>query len=129
MVPMGKSHEEWLKQADYDMDTAEFMLRGGRHWYAAWMCHLSIEKAAKALYQFKLGKVPPKVHNLLLLLNRVGVRPPDEMNSILAMLNEAQVFARYPEDLATLQATYTREAVGGLLRKAEEVLKWIKKQF
>jgi HEPN domain-containing protein len=126
---MGKSHEEWLKQADYDMDTAKFMLRGGRYFYAAFMCHLSVEKAVKGLYQHKLGEIPPKVHNLFLLLDRIGVRPPEEMSTTLAMLNEVQVFARYPEDLATLQAAYTKEAVGGLLRKAGEVLKWTRKQF
>jgi len=39
--------QEWLKQADYDMDTAEFMFAGGRYFYAVFMCHLSIEKASK----------------------------------------------------------------------------------
>jgi HEPN domain-containing protein len=31
---MDKRILEWLKQADYDMDTAEFMAKGGRHFYA-----------------------------------------------------------------------------------------------
>ena len=42
---MSNKHEEWLKQADYDMDTAELMFSGGRYFYAVFMCHLSIEKA------------------------------------------------------------------------------------
>jgi HEPN domain-containing protein len=48
---MSKRHLEWLKQADYDLDTAEFMVSGKRYFYAVFMCHLSIEKAIKGLYQ------------------------------------------------------------------------------
>jgi HEPN domain-containing protein len=47
---MASSPEEWLRQADYDMDTAKFMLRGGRTAYAVFFCHLSVEKGLKGLY-------------------------------------------------------------------------------
>jgi len=39
--PMSKSLQEWLKQADYDMETAEIMFDNKRHIYAVFMCHLS----------------------------------------------------------------------------------------
>ncbi len=48
---MGKEPKEWLKQADYYVDTAEFMFTGGRYFYAVFMCHLSIEKALEGIYQ------------------------------------------------------------------------------
>jgi len=48
--------EEWLKQADYDMDTADAMHTGGRYFYAIFMCHLSIEKGLKGLYYKGLVK-------------------------------------------------------------------------
>lgn len=44
---MAQAHEEWPRQADYDMDTADFMFSGGRYFYAVFMCHLSLEKALK----------------------------------------------------------------------------------
>lgn len=34
---VGKKQDEWLKQADYDMDTAEFMFSGERYFYAVFM--------------------------------------------------------------------------------------------
>ncbi len=67
---MSKLPEEWLKQAEYDMDTAEYMFKGGRFLYTVFMCHSSIEKALKGLYSQKLKKVPPKTHNLLYLTDR-----------------------------------------------------------
>ena len=36
---VGKHPEEWLRQADYDMDTAEFMFSGERYFYTVFMCH------------------------------------------------------------------------------------------
>ena len=40
--PMSKSPQEWLKQADYDIKTAEIMFDNKRHIYAVFICHLSI---------------------------------------------------------------------------------------
>jgi HEPN domain-containing protein len=56
---MTDRHKEWLKQADYDMDTAEVMFDSGRFIYAVFMCHLSLEKALKGLYTYTLKEVPP----------------------------------------------------------------------
>jgi len=72
---MDEKSQQWLKQADYDISTAEFMCSGGRYFYAVFMCHPSIEKALKGLYRQKSGKTPPKTHNLLYLLNQTGVKP------------------------------------------------------
>ena len=63
-----KSSQEWSRQAEYDMDTAGAMLDSGRFIYCVFMCHLSIEKALKALYAKKLGKNPSKTHSLCILL-------------------------------------------------------------
>lgn len=45
-----KPAEEWLLQADYDMETAQAMFDSGRYIYAMFMIHLSIEKALKGIY-------------------------------------------------------------------------------
>jgi HEPN domain-containing protein len=38
----------WLDIVDNDLDTAEYLFRGGRWLYAAFMCHQVIEKTLKA---------------------------------------------------------------------------------
>ncbi|MDY7010048.1 MAG: HEPN domain-containing protein [Planctomycetota bacterium] len=125
---IGKLPEEWLKQADYDMETAEFMFRGGRYFYSVFMCHLAVEKSLKGLYRLKLDEVPPKTHNLVFLLKKVGIKPPEGVDMLLVTLTEAQVDVRYPDDMAMLQTNYTK-SVKDLLANAKEVLKWIKMQF
>jgi HEPN domain-containing protein len=105
---MDKRVLEWLKQADYDIDTAEFMARGGRHFYAVFMCHLAIEKALKGLYLHNLQETSPKTHNLVYLLNKIGLRADAGKSKVIAILNEANIATRYPDDIDKLQSKYTR---------------------
>ncbi|MBI5198173.1 MAG: HEPN domain-containing protein [Nitrospirae bacterium] len=121
--------EEWLKQSDYDMDTAEYMFNGGRYFYAVFMCHLAMEKALKGLYHKRLRETPPKIHNLVFLVNSMKVTPPEAMGRFLVRLNEASVVTRYPEEIGKLQKDFTMPIVRELLSQGREVLQWIKEQF
>ena len=126
---MDKRILEWLKQADYDMDTADFMCNGGRYFYAVFMCHLAIEKALKGLYQQNLQETPPKTHNLIYLLNKIGLRPDEDRGRIITRLNEANIATRYPDDIDKLQSNYTKEITAQILTQAKEALEWIKQQL
>lgn len=126
---MTMTPEQWLSQADYDMETARFLFDGGRYFYAVFMCHLSIEKALKGLYQAKVGVVPPRTHNLVYLLSKTEIAPTEVIGKFFVMLNEAQVATRYPEDLEKLKRDYTRPEVRDVLAKGKEALAWIRAQL
>jgi HEPN domain-containing protein len=126
---VNKKTEQWLKQSDYDMGTALYMFEGGRYFYAVFMCHLAVEKALKGLYYEKLREVPPKTHNLISLLNRIGIKPPEEQGKFIVKLNSASIPTRYPEDLETIKQQYTEPVVREIISKGNEVLQWIKDQF
>lgn len=68
---MGKRPEEWFVQAAYDMKTAEIMFDNARYIYSVFMCHLSLEKGLKGLYAQRLKEVPPKIHNLIYLIEKI----------------------------------------------------------
>ena len=125
---MAGRHEEWLKQADYDIATADAMFVSGRYFYAVFMCHLSIEKGLKALYSLVLAEIPPKTHNLLFLLSKISTRPEQELEKFIVKLNTASVATRYPDDLAKIQAAYNREITEEMISKSKDVLKWVKNQ-
>ena len=126
---MGDKHKEWLKQADYDMDTADAMFQSGRYFYAVFMCHLSIEKSLKGLYTKVLKEIPPKTHNLLYLLDKIGKKPEQKLEKFVIKLNTASVATRYPDDLAKIQAAYTEDVTKNMITKGKEVLAWVKTQF
>lgn len=80
---MAQAPEEWLRQADYDMDTADYMFAGGKYFYAVFMCHLSIEKALKGFYRKTLNQEPPRVHNLIYLPKQIGLKPPEPIGRFI----------------------------------------------
>lgn len=120
---------EWLRQAEYDLDTADYMYAGGRYFYTVFMCHLAVEKALKGLHHEKRGGVPPKTHSLVYLLQEAGVKPPEEPGKVIVMLSEASIPTRYPEDLAKVQRIYTRTVVEDVLAKSKAVIGWIRQQL
>lgn len=126
---MERRTKEWMKQADYDMDTAVYMHKGGRHMYAVFMCHLAIEKALKGLYYEKQREIPPKSHNLIYLLNEIGIKPPEEPGKFIVKLSEASIPIRYPENLAKIQQLYNEVEVKGILAEGKELIIWIKKKL
>jgi len=123
---MGKDPQEWLKQADYDMDTAEYMYSCGRNIYAVFMCHLSIEKALKGIYQKKSGDVPPRTHNLVFLVEKAQLKLSDKLGDFIFSLNHASIPTRYPDDLQRMLKDYSTEKTREILDKSKEVLKWLK---
>ena len=123
---MDSKTAEWLKQADYDMDTAEFMAKGGRHFYAVFMCHLANEKALKGLYQRHLQETPTKTHNLVYLLNRIGLKPDAQWGKVITRLNQTNIATRYPDNIDRLRGDYTEEITTQILTQAKGLLEWIK---
>ncbi len=126
---MGKDPQEWLRQADYDMDTAEYMYTGGRYMYAVFMCHLAVEKALKGIYQKKLERVPPRTHNLLYLIEKTQVQPPADLQETVIFLNRLSIPTRYPDDLQRMMKEYTQEKTGEIFERSKEVLRWLKKLY
>ena len=120
---------EWLAQADYDIDTAQDLLDKGRNFYAVFMCHLSVEKALKGLFWKKLDEIPPKTHDLIYLVKRIGIKPPDDLFKFMVRLNEAHVTTRYPEEIKIVQKDFPKVKVNEIIDKCREVLTWIKEKF
>lgn len=122
-----KSPEEWFKQAEYDIETADALYKTGRFIYAVFMCHLSIEKALKGLYVKKLVKNPPKIHNLNFLCEAIDIKLSDEHSVFIDNLNILSVPTRYPDDIRKHIKEYSRNKTRAILIKTKEMLECLKK--
>lgn len=126
---MEKKPQEWFKQAAYDLKTAEIMLDNKRFIYAVFMCHLAIEKALKGIYQHKLHDIPPKVHNLIYLVEKTGLSPSEKLYDAIFELNRVSIPTRYPEDLDKMKSEYKKQNTLKIISNSKEVLKWLKNQL
>ena len=129
MSPLSKNPEEWLEQAEEDLKTAEYMLKGGYNVYAVFFCHLAIEKALKGLYFKRTQLVPPKTHNLLYLLEKINEKPTADIFKFIMTINEVHIITRYPEDYKRIQQEFPLEFISSALTKSRETIKWIKARF
>ena len=126
---MVKAPEEWLKQADYDMDTAWALLEIGRNFYAVFFCHLAIEKALKALYVARQNEEPPKTHSLTYLVQLTKTGLPETHGDCLSLLDGLSVPTRYPHELDMMLRDYDEARTREVLQNAKEALRWLRTQL
>jgi len=126
---MAEASQEWFRQAEYDFETARAMQAAGRRFYAVFFCHLSLEKALKGLYAAKFGQLPPRTHDLLFLVERIGLELPEDRFDFVAALNTTSVRTRYPEDLAAMQAEFPEPRPRDILDQTEGTLRWLRTQL
>ena len=130
---MDERVEYWLDLADYDLVSANVMLKGGRFLYVGFMCHQAIEKALKAVISRDCaeGEVPPKIHDLGKLADRSKLfdKMTDGQKTFIEYLNPLNIEARYPEYKKYLLEMLTHEKCKSILVETEELLCWIKEQL
>jgi HEPN domain-containing protein len=119
----------WIKSSNYDIRTAEYMLKAGRYIYVLFMCHLSVEKLLKALYEAVLEKIPPKTHNLIYLSKSIGLEIPEKFLSTIESLNDLSIVTRYPEDMDSLIKAFKKERVAEYLNRTKALLRWLRKDM
>lgn len=117
--------DEWIKQSDYDLNTARDMFNAGRYIYTVYMCHLAIEKALKSLVIVATGEAPPRTHNLIQLAKLGSANLNNEQKQFIAEINTASITTRYPEELAKSLTTFSRDIAMEYLIKSGDVIKCI----
>jgi len=101
------------------------MLQTGHYLYVIFFCHLSIEKALKAVISETSSQMPPRSHDLLFLVGLSGMTPTESHLDFIGVLNNAHIATRYPSDLRQARRQYPRKIAGEYLKTTVEVIKWI----
>ena len=123
---MKKTTKNWIATSDYDLKTAESLLKSGRKIYVIFMCHLAIEKFIKAIISEKQDNLPPYTHNLLYLLGLSEIDLPKELRNFVELINDKSVPTRYPEDISALNKKITLSSAKDYLSKTKELIQWLK---
>lgn len=125
---MKRAAANWLASAEYDLQTAEAMLKAKRYLYVVFMCHLAIEKTLKALYAETRADHPPRTHDLLFLVRTLGIAVPKVHLRFIGVVANASVPTRYPEDLRSMVKQYPQRTAASYLARTRKVLRWLRKQ-
>ena len=109
---MDKIVKNWVATSNYDTLTADAIYKAGRYLYVVFMCHLAMEKMLKALLAHKYPEdMPPKIHNLIILVQRANISLPDNLKDFLQRIDNVSIATRYPEDLRTLSKEFNQDTL------------------
>ena len=118
--------QNWIASAEYDLETARHMLVTKRYIYVVFMCHLALEKMLKAHVTEVMQVAPPKIHNLIRLIQKCQLGLPENYMDFVSKINAASIPTRYPEDIQRAIKDYPEAIARDYLRQTEEILKWLK---
>lgn len=116
---------KWIKQADYDFETAGAMMKTRRYVYVVFMCHLTLEKMLKAAYTEAKGGYPPYIHSLIKLASQAKVIFPDELKAFVEDLSDASSTARYDDEARDVDRTRAQTT----LDQTRKAVKWLRQQL
>ena len=93
------------------------------------MCQQAIEKLLKAVYIKQKKEQPPRIHNLLYLLDLLKLELSESYKSLLFKLNQFYVESRYPDERSTLSKTLNEEKAKFYLEQTKEVFQCLREML
>lgn len=121
----------WIDISDYDLETAEAMLRSKRYLYVGFMCHQTIEKVFKAYFTRVKSETAPFSHSLSYLAKKGDLYESftDEQKDFIDQIEPLNIEARYPFHKERLLKSLTEEKCTEILKKTKELQLWIKEKL
>ena len=98
----------WVDSAHYDWTGTEHAFNAKDYMHCLFWAHLVLEKLAKALWvKYHQDNIPPKVHNVVWLLEQSNIDLGGEMMKFLEDFNMFQLSGRYPDYLRKMDKLCT----------------------
>lgn len=116
----------WLKTADEDLITANYLFKTKRYLHCLFFVHLYLEKLCKALWvKSHKNNFPPRIHNLVYLLEQSDIVLTTEQKDFLIVMNDFQLEGRYPDYQRIVYKRCTRQKTQKLFNTAKQIGKWL----
>ena len=122
---MIKDIQQWIKQSDYDLETAVAMQKAGRYLYVLFCCQQAVEKRLKGLVIQETHEMVPRTHDLLRLTGLAKMELSEKEELFLRQLCNYYIETRYPEEMMELARKATRKLSAAYLAKTQETIKWL----
>lgn len=120
----------WVDTAKKDWRAVQNMYQSKDYLHALFFAHLVLEKLCKALWvKNNAGNTPPKIHNLVKLLNESGVQYSDEQLDFINIMNTFQLEGRYPDYTQRLYKTYKSKNTGEILKHVKQFIQWLRSKL
>jgi len=112
----------WLNTAEYDWNGVDGAFNSQNYMHCLFWAHLTLEKLAKAHWvKNNEENIPPKIHNVVRLLEMSNIDLGEKMMKFLSEFNDFQLSGRYPDYTNNIYSRCTKEFTFRKLEKVKEV--------
>ena len=112
----------WIDTAQNDWVAVESLFETKNYMHSLFWAHLVLEKLAKAQWvKSHQDNFPPKVHNIVWLLEESEIDLGEETMNFLEDFNDFQLSGRYPDYNNNIYKSCTKEFTFNQLEKVKEV--------
>ena len=131
LCKMNERIKYWLELSDYDLDTAEAMLKSKRYLYVGFMCHQTIEKIFKAYFTQLKNDTAPYSHSLSYLAKKgeFYVDFDEDQKNFIDQIEPLNIEARYPSHKERLLKSLTEFKCRAILTETRKLQQWIKQKL
>jgi HEPN domain-containing protein len=110
----------WLNTANDNWADVQRMFKARSYVPCLFFTHLVFEKLAKAIWvKHNVEDIPPRIHNIISILNRTEVELTEDEAAFFEQLNAFQMETRYPSYREMLERTTNRKIAKEILAIAE----------
>ena len=112
----------WIDTAHKDWIAVESMFNTKNYLHCLFWAHLVLEKLAKAHWvKSHQDNIPPKIHNVVWLLEESNIVLEENIMVFLKKFNEFQLSGRYPDYQYNLYKVCTKKFTFDKLEKVKEI--------
>lgn len=121
----------WKELSEYDLETAEAMLKSKRYLYVGFMAHQTIEKILKSYFVKIHADTPPYSHSLSYIAKKAELYEllSEKQQDFMDLLEPMNIECRYPVHKEELLKTLTDEKCIEILKDTRELQIWIKQRL
>ena len=117
----------WIDTSDRDYQTLEHLFQMGDYHWGLFLGHLTLEKLIKALFVKRTGDYPPRIHDLVRLAEKSGIKVSEEMLVNLELITRFNLSIRYPDYQQEIYRICNKEYSYNVLKSIDEARAWLKK--
>ena len=112
----------WVNMAEEDWLSVKALLSSKRYLHCLFWAHLTLEKLAKAHWvKNHQENIPPKVHNIVWLLEESNVNLGREVMDFLDNFHDFQLSSRYPDYLNQIYKVCNKNFTIDKLKDVKEI--------
>lgn len=115
----------WIASSEQDYGTMQNLYVSKDYHWSLFVGQLVLEKLLKAVYVERVNVEVPRIHDLLRISEKAGLKPSDEQADFMDLITSFNIAARYPDYKQSFYKKCTPEFTSMSITAIKELREWL----